>query len=63
MIKKMAWTECDFLTDDRTNFKRHGTTHTGVKAFKGVTWRSCLTSKSSLTKHIESVHTKKNIYE
>ena len=63
MKKKFSCTKCYFSTDDKTKFKRHSETHPGVKARKCDTCGKCYSTKSNLTQHIKSIHTKENEYK
>ena len=63
MKKKFACSKCHFSTDNRKHFNDHCVTHTGVKAFKCDTCGKCYSSKSNLTVHIKSIHTKENEYK
>ena len=63
MKKEFASTKCDYSTDNRKDFERHCVTHTGVKTYKCDTCGKFYSTKSSLSQHIRSIHTKENEYE
>ena len=56
--KKWACTECDYSSDRKSDYKNHLITHSNIKGHKCDTGDKCFTTKSSLNRHIKSVHTK-----
>ena len=61
--KKWACKKCNYLTTYKGDLKVHAVTHSNIRAHKCDSCEKCSNRKSTLTKHINSVHNTNWKYE